>query len=276
MKRMLVALATSILLAAPLPALAGPSGEQGNAKSQNVEWYLALGDSLAAGYQPGAGDDLKGGYAGGVLDGLKADWTKTKLVNLACTGETSTEMIVGGDCAYDEGSQLAAAVQFLKAHKSKVSLVTIDIGANDYLQCVHVIEGRLEIVPGCLEVGSGQVVTNLPTILSALNGAAHPDTQIVVANYYNPLVVAPPLYAELSGTLVTQLNGYIDFTAANEAVVAHVDIAFDVGDPLLAAARICAWTYMCEGPPLGPDIHPNDDGYAAMAQAILAVVDAPE
>ena len=35
-------------------------------------WYLALGDSLAAGYQPGQGDDPTGGYVGGVLDAVRS------------------------------------------------------------------------------------------------------------------------------------------------------------------------------------------------------------
>ena len=31
--------------------------------------------------------------------------------------------------------------------------------------------------------------------------------------------------------------------------------------------RSCAWTWRCASPPLGPDIHPNNTGYAAIAHA---------
>ncbi|MBC7560633.1 MAG: SGNH/GDSL hydrolase family protein, partial [Dermatophilaceae bacterium] len=50
-------------------------------------WYVALGDSLAAGYQPNAGDDRTGGYVGKVLVAEQRMARKTKLRNLACSGE---------------------------------------------------------------------------------------------------------------------------------------------------------------------------------------------
>ena len=45
-------------------------------------------------------------------------------------------MIYGGVCVYPSGSQLNEAVAFLEAHAGAVTLVTIDIGANDLLPCV--------------------------------------------------------------------------------------------------------------------------------------------
>ena len=44
-------------------------------------------------------------------------------------------MINGGVCRYRDGSQLAAAVAFLQAHRGRVLLVTLDIGANDPEHC---------------------------------------------------------------------------------------------------------------------------------------------
>ena len=44
-------------------------------------------------------------------------------------------MIDGGICHYPGGSQLNAAVAFLHAHRGRVLLVTIDIGANDPEYC---------------------------------------------------------------------------------------------------------------------------------------------
>ena len=95
---------------AQAPTAPGPS-------SNAMGWYLAMGDSLAAGYQPGQGDDKTGGYVGGVLDAVRADTAKTQLVNVACSGETVVTMVNGGRCAYDEGTQLAQAVEFLDAHR---------------------------------------------------------------------------------------------------------------------------------------------------------------
>lgn len=104
-------------------------------------WYLGLGDSVAAGYQPGAPFDLTGGYVGDVLDAVRADAPKTKLRNLACPGEDSTEMISGGGaCTYDQGSQLAQALVFLRAHTDTTRLITLTMGANDVTPCLKPTE----------------------------------------------------------------------------------------------------------------------------------------
>ena len=33
-------------------------------------------------------------------------------------------------------------------------------------------------------------------------------------------------------------------------------------------ARVCALTWMCAAPPLGPNLHPNDAGYRVIAGAL--------
>jgi hypothetical protein len=35
-------------------------------------------------------------------------------------------------------------------------------------------------------------------------------------------------------------------------------------------ARVCALTWMCTAPPLGPNLHPNDTGYHVIAGALAA------
>src|SRR5207247_9388290 len=94
-----------------------------------------------------------------------------RLVKLACGGATTTDMIYGsGDpsCAFPRKTQLDEAVAFLQAHRRSVSLVTIDIGAND--------------LPAL-----GAIATNLPIILDRLR-AAGGDVSIVGMNYYDPNV----------------------------------------------------------------------------------------
>ena len=41
-------------------------------------WYLALGDSLAAGYQPPGGDQKTRGYAGPVLEGVRKTHSRAR------------------------------------------------------------------------------------------------------------------------------------------------------------------------------------------------------
>jgi lysophospholipase L1-like esterase len=48
-----------------------------------------------------------------------------------------------------------------------------------------------------------------------------------------------------------------------------------VGTVPLNVAETCRLTWMCQQPPLGPNMHPNNAGYQAIAGAIAAVLPAP-
>ena len=277
MRRVLTALAAAALVAlAPTAAVAAPNPGQGTAHATG--WYLALGDSLAAGYQPGAGDDRDGGYVGAVLDDVQEGAPKTKLRNLSCSGATTTSMLGADRCDYEAGSQLDAAVEFLRAHRGKTELVTINVGANDVTPCA-----RPTIDIACAVAAVGTVERNLTTILGELRAAAGPDTEIVVLNYYNPFLAtwltgaAGQQFATLSTTLQTALNDAVARAAATaDAEVADVATAFRSTDTTLVptaygsiptnVARICAWTWMCTK----GDIHANDAGYAVLAEAVTA------
>ena len=269
-------LAVTALFAAPAAAPGAPS-DQGKANATG--WYLALGDSLAAGFQPGQGDDPTGGYVGKVRDALQQSAPKTRLVNLGCSGETTASMIQGGRCTYDEGSQLAQAVEFLHAHARFTRLVTIDIGANDVARC-----GAQGLPPACVQGGLGSVAANLPVILGQLRAAA-PGVRIVVLNYYDPFLAAwltgpaGQALAQQSVPRLGLLNSIIaGATAAVGGSVADVAGAFHSTDFSLVSvpslgglvprnvATVCALTWMC----LRNDIHANDGGYAVLAAAVVA------
>lgn len=276
MRRSLVlVIASLVVLVVPSAAHAGPDRGADRATS----WYLSLGDSLAAGYQPGVGDERAGGYVGEVLESLQDTAPKTKLRNISCSGATTTSLMSnGGPCSYDAGSQLAEGVEFLEAHKGKVDLVTIDIGANDVTPCV----GRPDTVPCALAAVAG-VEANLTTILGQLRAASGPDTEIIVLNYYNPFLAswltgpAGQQLASLTSQLQSLLNAGVARAAATvDADVADVATAFRSADttPVATAygtiptnvATICAWTWMCTR----NDIHANDDGYAVLAGTVVA------
>ncbi len=268
------AVCAPVIVSSAAPASAAPSDQ----------YYVALGDSLAAGYQPKAGDDKTGGYVGGVLASLQKDDPNTKLTNLACSGEDTTSMTTGSICSYPEGSQLAAAEAFLKEHQGHISLVTLDLGANDVDKCA---EGS-SIDMDCITKGLARVSQNLPTILQGIRDAA-PDARIVVANYYNPFLAFWLTgedghgLAKLSVQLQATLNGSIkDAAEGVDAVVADVAATFDSTDfdsvvdtpPYGQLPRnvslICRWTWMCSL----QNIHANDDGYAQMAATIIDVIPA--
>lgn len=265
-------------VAAPAAAATAP---------QNANWYLALGDSLGAGYQPGQGDDKAGGYVGHVRDAAATQVPGIKLNNLSCSGETTVSMTSGSRCNYPEGSQLKAAEAFLQTQGKAVRLVTIDLGANDVQTCAR----GTDIDMTCLSKGMSDVNTNLPAILQRLRSAA-PQAKIVVLNYYNPFLATWLLgeqgqgVARLSQSLQAGLNGAISSAAGKvNASVADVATGFTSTDwtqkqtPLgtlpTNVAAICAQTWMCSK----ADIHANDAGYATMgritADAVGTLTPAP-
>lgn len=279
MRRILpLVIASFLVLVAPSAAYAGPGGSQGKSGNNATSWYLALGDSLAAGYQPGVGDDRNGGYVGGVLDALQDTAPKAKLRNISCSGATTTSLMGIDRCDYKAGSQLAEGVQFLKAHKSKVDLVTIDIGANDVTPCLKAAD-----LAACALGAVGTVQKNLTTTLGQLRAATGPDTQIIVLNYYNPFLAAyltGPAGQQLAG-VTTGLQGLLNAAVTGAAATVQADVAdvataFKSADttPVATAygeiptnvATICAWTWMCTR----MDIHANDAGYAVLAQTVAA------
>ncbi len=276
-KRLVGALlaAGALVLGSTSPGWAAPSPTgSGNA----MGYYLVLGDSLAAGYQPGSGVDLTGGYAGDVLAGIQSRDPKTHLVNLACPGERSTTMVSGGTCAYDEGSQLDQALEFLHAHGRYTRVITVQVGANDVQRCVD--RATLVIDMPCIQAGMADVATYLPMILGKLRAEA-PDAQVIVLNYYNPFLAAwltgNTALAAQSAQLQATLNAIIGQAAASSATLADVAAAFEstnttptplpgFGPVPRNVAYICTYTWMCI---LG-DIHANGAGYALIGETVVA------
>jgi lysophospholipase L1-like esterase len=247
-------------------------------------YYLVLGDSLAAGYQPAHDDlaggvDLKRGYADDVLAGIQASDPKTQLVNLACPGERSTTMVTGGICPYEEGSQLDQALEFLHAHGRYTRAITVQIGANDVQRCVD--RATLVIDMVCIQAGMADVATYLPMILGKLRAEA-PDAQVIVLNYYNPFLAAwltgNTALAEQSAQPQATLNAIIgQAAAASGATLADVAAAFEstnttptplpgFGPVPKNVAYICTYTWMCAL----NDIHANDAGYALIGRTVVA------
>jgi lysophospholipase L1-like esterase len=246
-----------------------------NAAAGGTHYYLALGDSLARSDQPNG--DFQHGYAEQLLTLLQQQDPSLRLVKLACGGESTETMIHGSDdlsCAFPHKTQLAEAVAFLQAHRKFVSLVTIDIGADDFV------------------AGGGvpAVQANLPIILDQLRAAAGPGIPIVGMNYYDPFV-ADVWFAthdvgqvQAEANSVAAFNTYVlqpIYTAAGDPA-ADVEARFQVTNTTLVdtdgngtpdtpvdVVYVCRWTWACIPPPLGPDVHANTAGYAAITQAFL-------
>lgn len=245
-------------------------------------YYVALGDSLSQGYQPGLGDTDQG-YVDFLYARLKARTPRLRLVKLGCSGETTTTLLQGGRCSYrNAASQLQAATRFLLAHRGQVRYVTLDIGGNDVNRCAP--GGSIDV--GCVLAGLGTVGANLPRITTAVRRAAGPRARLLAANYHDPYLAAwltgpdGQDLARLSVVLTHGLNG-LESTIyrASGYRVADVAGAFatddfagqevlpGVGQVPRNVYRICAWTYMC----VRSDIHPNTAGYQVIAQTLARV-----
>src|SRR6204780_184207 len=152
-----------------------------------VGYYLSLGDSLSVGVQPdaaGKSPPTGQGYANQLYAALRVGDPGLRLVKLGCSGETTHTMIDGGICSYPAHSQLAEAVRFLRTHRGKVSLVTIDIGANDPDSCIS--RASLGAVVSCVTKSFPETVANLTKIMSSIRAAAGDKVRIVGMNYYVP------------------------------------------------------------------------------------------
>jgi len=260
------------------------------AKPAPAVYYLALGDSLSRGVQPdaaGASVETPQGYPDLVYAQLRRSHPALRLVQLGCPGETTQTMTRGGICRYPGGSQLAAAVTFLQAHRGHVLLVTIDIGANDPETCGT--QAHLGQLASCIGQIAG-TATRLGAILARLRAAAGPRVRIVGMSYYLPDLVQwrhgtlGRAVAWVSERLAATFTGLLDRAYVQAGVgVANVFGAFDTADfgdqvtvPGIGpvprnVARICEWTWECAPPPRGPNQHANPAGYRVIANAILQV-----
>ena len=286
-----IALAVAVAVGAAVTACSGPATSvRSPVEAVPATYYLALGDSLSQGVQPdAAGISVKTGqgYADQLYEMLRRSQPALQLVKLGCPSETTATMIHGGICHYPGGSQLAAAVAFLSAHRGHVALVTIDIGANDPEDCGT--SASLHAVTDCLGTDLPDVTGNLGTILSRLRAAAGPGVRMVGMSYYLPALaewrngLTGQAVAWVSERLAAGYNDLLNRAYANSGVrVANVFGAFEtsdfgnrmtvpgVGSVPRNVARICQWTWECTSSPRGPNQHANQAGYGVIARAFLS------
>jgi lysophospholipase L1-like esterase len=289
---------TCLFVAVAVLALALPGAA--SAKRAQTRYYLALGDSLSQGQQPdlhGATRNTTQGYADDLFARERAGIPSLRLVKLGCGGESTGSMLTGhGDqagarkfhCDRAGGSQLSAAVRFLRAHhhRGEVPLVTIDIGANDVDPCISAAN-----LAACLAKGLLAIKINTPKILRALRGTAPAGTRFagmtlydpVLGAYFSPAGSAAHALALASPALLKNVND--ELTAADvgagfrTADVAGAFASYSTQPTVwegqtipLNVARVCSWTWACQTPPSGPNIHANKNGYQVIANAFANVV----
>ena len=275
------ALRSAVVLLALVTATGDIAGQSMTRFNPPKRYYLALGDSLAFGFQfdtfnanfPFVPASLfSTGYVdvfGGMLREIRPE---IATLNYSCTGETTVTFIQGG-CTYTaagfplhdpyDGSQLSAALAFLGAHRGQVSPITINIGINDLIRlrtlCGDDVSCYFANGPAVFD----EIATNLHYILSELRTAA-PDAEIITFTNYDVAFLFDPRLLQLTQAF----NAVVMSTAAESSVrVADVFGAFNGGPQ---PATLCALTFICT--PL-QDSHPSDLGYEVIAREIWAASD---
>ena len=259
---LLTALAAS---AAPGPVYQAPQA-----------YYLALGDSIAYGIQPAKVDaglppsGFRTGYVNVFAARLRALAPKIQVVNYGCPGE-STKTFVDGGCPWlaegrrlhdaFKGTQLGAALVFLRAHRGQVSPITLTLWGNDvFEEFAPGCKGDLACIRSHAPAGLARFTSRLASIVGRLRAAA-PKAEIILTGAWNfdveELAQTDPLFRSIDAAIVR-------VAVAGKARVAKM---FPVFNPVgKEKARICALTFICSK----GDPHPTDAGYRAMAAAFLA------
>jgi len=290
-------LAAGALVSAPVPAaatgtigaaLGSGSVERPATTSPTTEYYLALGDSLALGYDAPTGQ----GYTDDLAVHYGAAIPSLQKVDLGCDGETAGTFISGNpNCSYAPATQLATAEAFLSSHPNQVAFVTINVGSGFPLNCFS--PGTFTLISStCVTSTIAQGTTYLSTILAGLRSAAGPSVPIVGMTVPDPFVVewlngaSGQQVAQESVTWYQMLNQGLSATYASfgdpaadaAATFSSYDLTDLVSSPYgtipKAVAVACAWLHgTC---PLSSwtvdEVHPNATGYLQIADAFEAVL----
>ena len=240
--------------------------------------YLALGDSIAFGYNPlviPVNLDKYVGYPEIVSDALHR-----KIANASCFGESSGSFLVlhapDTGCAQwraalplkvsYSGTQMQYALDYLRANVKKTDLITIDIGVNDLgvllASCKFDLTCASNGLPGTLAA----YAQNLATIFGGIRAAGYTGPIVAVtpyaANYNDPV--------EVSGLIA--LDGVLaQVASAFDVQVADAFTAFLVAD-IPFGNDSCAAGLLIKLPNGTCDIHPSFAGQTLIAQTVVSLI----
>ncbi len=254
---------------AVLAACGDDSNDKQTASATPGSYYLALGDSIAYGFQPDKANagarpsDFDTGYVDLFAAQLRKLSPKIQVVNYGCPGETTVTFTRGGcpwlaegNKLHDtfRGSQLKAAESVIKAHPGEVSPITVTLWGNDLAPLSAKGKGAPRAI--------ASVAARLNVALQRLRAAA-PDAEIIVTGAWNPeadqLKKTEPLYRSLDTAIARA-------AAKSGAHVANTFAVFNGSGSVRAQrARLCARSFICSQ----GDVHPTDAGYRAMADAFM-------
>jgi lysophospholipase L1-like esterase len=239
------------------------------------DYYLAVGDSVAVGQ--GASVPERFGYAGLFNQFYQADHPGEEgLANVAVPGETSASFLSG---------QMARVLETINDPDTEIKVVTLTLGISDLLPVFRTEPCASD--PGgaacqkAITTARTTFTNNYLSILAQLNLALAQDPgegRVLVTTYYNPFDGTDnPLEGPVDAALLGN-DGTVNFDCAADPEepnkLGFNDIIACSGGTLGAEIidvyplfndAAPALTHIAEG-----DIHPNNDGYRAIADAVIA------
>ncbi len=285
-------LVTAVLVTAVLgsatvalgPQPAGASSVSPSVPAATGPWYtVAMGGSTAKGT---GSSSVAHRYVNLVADAESARFPGLSVVDVACGGDTVSEIIHGDPCRPTGQTQLGDAEAFLAAHAGHVAYVTLETGGDDVLPCVS----SAGINSACLAAALSDIRQGLPVIVHGIEHA-DPGVPIVAVGSHNPALshwIQGPsgqatarrdaaLFPTFTSTLVSTYSALgvpIADIPGVFATQAFSPTGIWNGQVLpVNIVRVCNWTHDCEAGAVGQNVHPNDTGhaiYAATVESTLA------
>jgi lysophospholipase L1-like esterase len=248
-----------------LPVQAGHATRTSAAKASPPlgSYYLALGDSLAVGYQPDTSPSMPASWTHGYVYQFRdmlAKLAPIELQNLGVRGECTGTMITGGLNAacptkvVSTTSQLAEAVAFIQDHPGRVNPITVNIGGDNVNgSLLSLLVATPAQQKAMLAKLYGGLTQDWATIFGSLRKAC-PTCNIVALNQYNPF--------PKGATKIDFAPAALTYSSllSKVAKATHVKLA-DVYTPFVGHEILYTWISV-------RDIHPTNTGYTVMAEAV--------
>jgi lysophospholipase L1-like esterase len=250
--------------------------------------YLALGDSATFGYDPSTPASLVPSYADQGFVSLFANslasingGVRPDVLNLAISGELSTtffDTTAPGFTNRDpelnlnyptlmppsQNAEMISSINSIHAAGNSVGFVSFVIGANDIFQLVgsaafqNASAGDQQAM---IAAALGTIQSNYLTVLGELHSLA-PEAKIFLPAYYNPFPTFDPDHA-FYDSILSVFDPLVQAdAAAYGATFVDLEPAF-LGNELQL-------TNIATG-----DVHPNQAGYAVIAETLSQAVPEP-
>jgi hypothetical protein len=289
----------------PAPSTSEPL-VQGSQDLQFLRPYLALGDSVAFGYNPVDAQNDPTNLAAFVGYPELISLAPIPTANAACEGETSSSFIdvslpdqgspdcrawrAAGDAmhvqyASNAQSQLQFAIAYLLTHRNTAT-VSIGIGGGDLLLLQQACEAAFDPndpayaqeVAGCelqrAPAQLAQTAQNIGTIVGTIRAAGYTG-QVVLVTYYglqysNPSDASLLATAALDRAMVQVAQAFPQWNVS----IARGFSSFAALATLLGGGDSCKAGLLYKLPDGTCDIHPSRFGHSVLAAAVASAVPA--